>query len=159
MRSRLHSFALVLLVAALAAGASTIRVAAAAEALVADAAMRSDAAGVRTLLKSGADVSAAQSDGMTALHWAALNGDLKTMDLLLVAGAARDALTRVGAYTPLHLASQRGHGAAVARLLDAGAAVGPVTSTGVQPRQSTPWTRRTDEPRWSSPCRRTGARC
>ncbi|MCC6991070.1 MAG: ankyrin repeat domain-containing protein, partial [Acidobacteria bacterium] len=32
-----------------------------------------------------------------------------------------------------HLASQRGHGAAVARLLEAGAKPGPVTTTGVQP--------------------------
>ena len=133
MRFRLQTSAFVLLVASLAAGATTIHLTAAAEPLVADAAMRSDVDGVRTLLRSGADVSAAQSDGMTALHWAALNGDLKTMDVLLVAGAAREALTRVGAYTPLHLASERGHGAAVARLLEAGAKAGPVTSTGVQP--------------------------
>ncbi len=133
MRFRLQTSAFVLLVASLAAGATTIHLTAAAEPLVADAAMRRDVDGVRTLLRSGADVSAAQSDGMTALHWAALNGDLKTMDVLLVAGAAREALTRVGAYTPLHLASERGHGAAVARLLEAGAKPGPVTSTGVQP--------------------------
>ena len=133
MRFRLQTSAFVLLVASLAAGPTTIHLTAAAEPLVADAAMRSDVDGVRTLLRSGADVSAAQSDGMTALHWAALNGDLKTMDVLLVAGAAREALTRVGAYTPLHLASERGHGAAVARLLEAGAKAGPVTSTGVQP--------------------------
>ncbi len=134
MRSHLQTSALVLMVASLAVGVTTIGLAAtAADAPVADAAMRADADGVRTLLKGGADVSAAQSDGMTALHWAALNGDLKTMDVLLVAGATREALTRVGAYTPLHLASQRGHGAAVVRLLEAGAKVGPVTSTGVQP--------------------------
>lgn len=134
MRSRLHTSLFVLTVVALAAGAPAMRVrAAAAEATVADSAMRSDAAGVRTLLKGGADVNAAQADGMTALHWAALNGDLSTMDVLLVAGAAREALTRVGSYTPLHLASQRGNAAAVAKLLDAGAKSGVVTSTGVQP--------------------------
>ncbi len=134
MRNRVPTLAVVLLAASLAAGATTIRLsAAAADPLVADAAMRSDVDGVRTLLKGGADVSAAQSDGMTALHWAALNGDVKTMDVLLVAGAAREALTRIGAYTPLHLASQRGHGATVARLLEAGAKVGPLTTTGVQP--------------------------
>src|SRR5690348_17087301 len=38
---------------------------------VADAAMTGDAALVRTLLKGGEDVNAAQGDGMTALHWAA----------------------------------------------------------------------------------------
>jgi ankyrin repeat protein len=88
---------------------------------------------VRTLLKGGADVNAAQPDGMTALHWAALGNDLETMDVLLYAGAATEALTRVGAYTPLHLASSRGHAGAVARLLAAGSRAGSVTATGVQP--------------------------
>ena len=69
---------------------------------------------------------------MTALHWAALNGDLGTIDLLLLAGATREPLTRVGAYTPLHLASQRGHAGAVAKLLAAGAKAQPFTATGVQ---------------------------
>src|SRR5262245_49563719 len=75
---------------------------------VADAAQRGDTDAVRTLLKEGADVNAAQGDGMTALHWSALNGDLKTMNVLLYAGATTEVLTRVGAYTPLHLASSRG---------------------------------------------------
>ena len=39
---------------------------------VADAAMRSDVETVRALVKQGADVNAAQGDGMTALHWAAV---------------------------------------------------------------------------------------
>ena len=72
--------------------------------------MRGEADRVRTLLRDGADVNAAQGDGMTALHWTALNGDLETTNVLLVAGATADALTRVGRYTPLHLASSRGHG-------------------------------------------------
>ena len=44
---------------------------------VADAAMKRDKDAVRALLKDGADVNAAQGDGMTALHWAALNGDVE----------------------------------------------------------------------------------
>ena len=104
-----------------------------ADAPVADAAMRGDTEGVRTLLRGGADVNAAQGDGMTALHWTALANDLQTMNVLLYAGAATEALTRVGAYTPLHLASSRGHAAAVTRLLEAGSKVGPFTATGVQP--------------------------
>ena len=95
--------------------------------------MRGDTAGVRTLLRGGADVNAAQPDGMTALHWTALGNDLETMNVLLYGGATTEALTRVGAYTPLHLASSRGHAAAVARLLDAGSKVGAFTATGVQP--------------------------
>ena len=44
---------------------------------IADAAQAKNAAAVKKLLKDGADVNAAQGDGMTALHWAALNGDAK----------------------------------------------------------------------------------
>ena len=100
---------------------------------VADAAMRGDIETVRMLLREGADVNAAQGDGMTALHWAALNGDLDTMNVLLVAGATTEPLTRLGKYTPLHLASSRGHGRVVARLLESGSRPGALTSTGVQP--------------------------
>ena len=99
---------------------------------VADAAMKGDADMVRALVRQGADVNAAQTDGMTALHWAALNGDVKTMDILLVAGATTESLTRVGAYTALHLASSRGHAPAVARLLAAGSKPKALTSTGAQ---------------------------
>ena len=102
------------------------------ESPVADAAMRGDTQRVRVLLRDGADVNAAQGDGMTALHWSALNGDLDTMNVLLFAGATTQPLTRIGRYTPLHLASSRGHAASVARLLEAGARPDPVTETGVQ---------------------------
>jgi ankyrin repeat protein len=99
---------------------------------VADAAMRGDTAAVRTLVAQKADVNAPQGDGMTALHWTALNGDLATMDVLLKAKAAVEPVTRVGGYSPLHLASSSGHGAAVVRLLDAGSNAAAVTATGVQ---------------------------
>ena len=102
-----------------------------AEAPVADAAMAGDTETVRALLREGADVNAAQGDGMTALHWTALNADIETMTLLAYAGANMDPLTRLGAYTPLHLASAEGNGDAVAFLLGAGGNPSAMTATGV----------------------------
>jgi hypothetical protein len=88
---------------------------------VADAAMQKNVATVRDLLKQGADVNAAQGDGMTALHWAATHGDLELSKMLIVAGANIRATTRINAYTPLFLAAREGNAAVVGALLDAGA--------------------------------------
>jgi ankyrin repeat protein len=88
---------------------------------VADAAMRGDAAAVRKLVEQRADVNVAQGDGMTALHWAAEHGDLAMTDVLLRAHAKLTAVTRIGNYTPLHIASKSGSGAVVNALLKAGA--------------------------------------
>src|SRR5262245_29344392 len=90
---------------------------------VADAAMRGDHDAVRALLKQGADVSAAHGDGMTALHWAAEHGDATLTEMLIYAGANVAAVTRIGQYTPLHLASRAGSVAVVDALLKSGAAV------------------------------------
>ncbi len=54
---------------------------------VADSAMKGDVAGVRALLARGADVNAAQGDGMTALHWAAMNGGFEIAQVVIDAGA------------------------------------------------------------------------
>ena len=97
---------------------------------VADAAQRGDIEAVRSLLKDGADVNAAQGDGMTALHWAAEHGNIELCDMLIYAGANVDAVTRIGDYTPLHLASAAGQDGPVSRLLNANATVNAVTSTG-----------------------------
>lgn len=88
---------------------------------VADAAMRGDGAAVRALIAEGADVNAAQGDGMTALHWAASNRDPGLARVLLDAGAGVAAGTRIGHYTPLHVAAQAGAGEVVEMLLGAGA--------------------------------------
>ena len=103
---------------------------AATESPVADAAMRADTETLRALLKDGVDANTAQGDGMTALHWTAVNGDLDATQILLYAGANVRATTRLGAYTPLLLASQHGHASSVETLLDAGADVRAMTSTG-----------------------------
>ncbi|MCZ6918220.1 MAG: ankyrin repeat domain-containing protein [Gemmatimonadetes bacterium] len=101
------------------------------ESPVADAAMAGDIETVRSLLRDGEDVNAAQPDGMTALHWAAMKNNVAMAELLLYAGANGAATTRLGGYTPLHLASREGVGDAVDVLLEAGSAVGTMTSTGV----------------------------
>src|SRR6186997_3387104 len=91
----------------------------AAESPVADAASRGDRDAVKALLKQAADVNAAQGDGMTALHWAAMNGDLELAQMLIFAGANVRATTRLGTYTPLYLAAKGGHAGVVAALLAA----------------------------------------
>ena len=101
---------------------------------VADAAARGDVAAVTSLLKDGADVNAAQGDGMSALHWAAERGDEKLADVLLYAGANVNAQTRIGQYTPLHLAGRTGSAAVATALIKAGADVNARTTTsGVTP--------------------------
>ena len=106
---------------------------AAVDAPVADAAMGGDAKTVRHLLQRGTDVNAAQGDGMTALHWAAMNDDLRMVEMLVYAGANVKASTRIGAYTPLFMASRAGNAAIVGVLLAAGADPNAVTSTGATP--------------------------
>ena len=100
---------------------------------VAAAAARRDKDAVRTLLKGGADVNAAQGDGMTALHWAARGGDVDLAQMLLYAGANVKATTRLGAYTPLMMAAEQGHAAVIAALLAAGADVKAANATGTTP--------------------------
>ena len=100
---------------------------------VADAAMQSDRAAVQSLLKSGEDVSAAQADGMTALHWAASHGDAELAQLLIYAGANVRATTRINGYTPLFIASQYGHAEVIDTLVKGGADVKAASRSGSTP--------------------------
>jgi uncharacterized protein len=115
---------------ALGAIALTAMLHAAASAPVADAAMDGNRDAVKALLKQAADVNAAQGDGMTALHWAAMKNDADLVQTLLYAGANPKATTRIGAYTPLLLAAKSGNADVVAPLVKAGADVNAATANG-----------------------------
>jgi len=97
---------------------------------LADAAQNGDRAAVRALLAKKVDVNAPQGDGTTALHWAAFNDDRDLAKLLLAAGANVKAATRVGAITPLFLASKNGSASMIELLLKAGADANSATETG-----------------------------
>ena len=115
---------------ALGAIALTAMLHAAASAPVADAAMDGNRDAVKALLKQAADVNAAQGDGMTALHWAAMKNDADLVQTLLYAGANAKATTRIGAYTPLLLAAKSGNADVIDPLVKAGADVNAATSNG-----------------------------
>ncbi len=106
---------------------------AAVDAPVAEAAMRGDRDAVRSLLKQGVDVNAAQGDGMTALHWAATKNDVEMAEMLLYAGANVKASSRLGAYTPLCLAAKNGNAAMIDALITGGAEVKATTANGTTP--------------------------
>jgi ankyrin repeat protein len=90
-------------------------------------------AAVEALVRQRADVNVAQSDGMTALHWAADRGDEAIARVVIAAGADVSARTRLGHHTPLHIAAANGRAAIVRRLLDAQASPSVMTSTGATP--------------------------
>ena len=81
---------------------------AAADAPLADAMEKMDRAAVRALLQRRADVNAPQVDGMTALHWAAYQDDVESVELLVRAGANVKATNRYGV-APLTLAITNGN--------------------------------------------------
>ena len=87
---------------------------------VADAAMKGDKAALRSLLEQKADVNAPQTDGATAIQWAAYRDDLEMAGLLIRAGANVKLANREGA-TALYLASIHGNPAMIDKLLNAGA--------------------------------------
>ena len=100
---------------------AAVRVSAATPAIPLIAAVKgADVAAVRAVLAQKPDVSAAEGDGTTALHWAVHQNSLPIVDLLLKAGANVKAANRYGV-APLHLAASNANAAIVERLLRAGA--------------------------------------
>jgi len=87
---------------------------------VVDAAKRDDVKAVEEAIRLKADVNAAQSDGATAMHWAAHYGDLPIAEALIKAGANVNVVEE-GGVTPLALAATNGDAAMAGRLIRAGA--------------------------------------
>jgi ankyrin repeat protein len=81
------------------------------------------------LLARGADPKVRNTDGETALHYAALAGDERSVQLLITAGADVRA-AGCGKFTPLHNAVWRRHKAAATHLLNAGADPNAQTADG-----------------------------
>lgn len=92
---------------------------------------------VDRLLKGGMAIDAVDAEGRTALAYAALQGDLKRVSALLMAGADLRHADNSGV-TPLHLACQQGYGDVVDALLSS--YHGPLTAVLAQgdARGSTP---------------------
>ena len=87
---------------------------------VADAAQRRDMSALRDLLKQHAALNAPQTDGTTALQWAAHWSDAEMVKSLIAAGANAKAANRYGA-TPLSEAASAGNAEIMEALLKAGA--------------------------------------
>src|SRR5512142_3016479 len=87
------------------------------------AASAGDKDAIRSMLKAGADVNQAEGDGMTALHYAALNGNVDLATMLLYAGANVRATTRLGGFTPLLMAAKNGDAPMVEALVKGGSDV------------------------------------
>src|SRR6059036_1431563 len=113
--------------------AMTALIVAATDTRVADAAMNRDKQAVIALIKQAVDVNAAQGDGMTALHWAALNGDAELAEVLLYAGANVRATTRLGGYSPLFMAAKSGHAPVMDALLSSGSNPNATAVDGLTP--------------------------
>ena len=113
-------------IAALGLMATSVR--AATPALV-TATKNNDARAVRVLLSQHVDVNAAEADGSTALHWAALRDNLEIADLLIAAGSNVKTATRY-TITPLSIACTNGDAAMIERLLNAGADPNGISEEG-----------------------------
>jgi uncharacterized protein len=81
-----------------------------------------DSRAIRDAIAAGADVNEVDRDGRTALHHAAIHGDLGAVELLLEAGAQPNISDSDG-WTPLHFAAAAYHVPVAEALLRAGAAV------------------------------------
>ena len=97
-----------------------------------EAARDGETARAMALIERGADVTAADDIGVTALHWASFNGNSALVERLLARGASVDARVENGT-TALHQAAYSGHVEVAKRLLEAGAAINSRNERGFTP--------------------------
>ncbi len=100
---------------------------------VARAAAQNDAEAVRRIV-GGGDGNPNQSDDQsrTAMHYAAMNGNLQIIAILIKAGAKLDPVDPLED-TPLHLAADQNQTEAAKLLLDSGAEVDRQNKDGMTP--------------------------
>ena len=89
---------------------------------VADAAERADWKQLSVLLSKNGDATLCQTDGMTALHWAAWHDNAEAAALLTRHGTNVNAANKYGV-TPLSIACTNGNAPIITQLVDAGADV------------------------------------
>ncbi len=88
---------------------------------------------VKQLLDSGVNVNQIDKDGVTLLHWAAINGRLDVAALLVTRGAKVDLVGGVLKSTPLHWAVRENHFRMLLFLLKNGARISARDSEGYEP--------------------------
>jgi hypothetical protein len=69
------------------------------------------------------------ANGRTALHWAATNGHVEMLQVLVELGADKDAKNAKG-FTPLHTAAVKGHVEAIKALVQLGAQIDAQSASG-----------------------------
>ncbi|HEY3910632.1 MAG TPA: ankyrin repeat domain-containing protein [Stellaceae bacterium] len=100
---------------------------------VARAAAQNDAALVRQLVGSGeGNPDMTDDQSRTGLHYAAMNGNLQILAILIKAKAKLNLEDKLGD-TPLHLAAEQGQTEAAKLLLEVGAEVDPQNRDGMTP--------------------------
>jgi ankyrin repeat protein len=99
---------------------------------VARAASQNDAARVRGILAADGNPNQTDEEARTGLHYAAMNGNLTIIAILIKAGAKLDVKDKLGS-TPLHLAADRNQVEAARLLLDVGAPVDAENKNGMTP--------------------------
>lgn len=99
---------------------------------VARAARQNDANQVRGLIANDGNPNQTDEEQRTAMHYAAMNGNLTIIAILIKASAKLDAKDKLG-NTPLHLAADRNQTEAAQLLLDVGAPVDAENKNGMTP--------------------------